>query len=45
MRPATVAERRRLYLLSRTVIARYYRRRLTLEAEVCVPATPTGAAT
>jgi len=32
MRPATVAERRRLYLLSRTVIARYYRRRLTLEA-------------
>jgi len=32
MRPATVAERRRLYLLSRVVIARHYRRRLTLEA-------------
>jgi AraC family transcriptional regulator, regulatory protein of adaptative response / methylphosphotriester-DNA alkyltransferase methyltransferase len=32
MRPATVAERRRLYLLSRIVIARHYRRRLTLEA-------------
>jgi len=30
MRPATVAERRRLYLLSRVVIARHYRRRLTL---------------
>jgi len=32
MRPATVAERHRLYLLSRVVIARHYRRRLTLEA-------------
>src|SRR2546421_11862155 len=32
MRPATVAERRRLSLLSRVVIARHYRRRLTLEA-------------
>jgi two-component system, response regulator YesN len=32
MRPATVTERRRLYLLSRVVIARHYRRRLTLEA-------------
>ena len=32
MRPATVAERRRLYLLSRVVVARHYRRRLTLEA-------------
>jgi AraC family transcriptional regulator of adaptative response / methylphosphotriester-DNA alkyltransferase methyltransferase len=31
MRPATVAERRRLYLLSRVVIARHYRRRLTLQ--------------
>ena len=27
MRPATVAERHRLYLLSRVVIARHYRRR------------------
>jgi len=32
MRPATVAERRRLYVLSRAVIARYYRRHLTLRA-------------
>jgi AraC-like DNA-binding protein len=32
MRPATVAECRRLYVLSRAVIARHYRRRLTLEA-------------
>src|SRR5204863_4634307 len=32
VRPATVAERRRLYLLSRVVVARHYRRHVTLEA-------------
>ena len=31
MRPATVEQRRRLYLLARVVIARHYRRPLTLE--------------
>lgn len=30
MRPDTVAARRRLYLLARVVVARHYRRRLTL---------------
>ena len=30
MRPRTLAERRRLYLLARVVVARHYRRRLTL---------------
>jgi AraC-like DNA-binding protein len=30
MRPQTLATRRRLYLLSRVVVARYYRRQLTL---------------
>lgn len=32
MRPHTLSERRRLYLLARLVIARHYRRPLTLEA-------------
>jgi AraC-like DNA-binding protein len=31
MRPDTLAARRRLYLLSRVVVARHYRRELTLE--------------
>jgi AraC-like DNA-binding protein len=31
MRPSTLAQRRRLYLLARVVIARHYRRRLTLD--------------
>jgi len=31
MRPATIEQRRRLYLLARVVIARHYRRPLTLE--------------
>ena len=31
MRPDTVASRRRLYLLSRVVVSRHYRRELTLE--------------
>lgn len=31
MRPATIEQRRRLYLLARVVIARYYRRPLTLD--------------
>lgn len=31
MRPDTVSTRRRLYLLSRVVVARHYRRELTLE--------------
>jgi AraC family transcriptional regulator, regulatory protein of adaptative response / methylphosphotriester-DNA alkyltransferase methyltransferase len=31
MRPATVEQRRRLYLLARVVVARHYRRALTLE--------------
>jgi len=31
MRPSTLAERRRLYLLARATIARHYRRPLTLE--------------
>ncbi|MGO8904459.1 MAG: helix-turn-helix transcriptional regulator [Solirubrobacteraceae bacterium] len=30
MRPETIAERRRLYLLARVVVARHYGRRLTL---------------
>lgn len=30
MRPHTVAARRRLYLLARVIVARHYRRRLTL---------------
>ena len=32
MRPHTLATRRRLYLLARVIVARHYRRRLTLEA-------------
>lgn len=32
MRPDTASARRRLYLLSRAVVARHYRRRLTLAA-------------
>lgn len=32
MRPSTIEQRRRLYLLARVVIARHYRRPLTLEA-------------
>ncbi len=32
MRPDTVSEHRRLYLLGRVVVARYYRRPLTLAA-------------
>jgi AraC-like DNA-binding protein len=32
MRPDTLAARRRLYLLARLVVARHYRRRLTLES-------------
>jgi AraC-like DNA-binding protein len=32
VRPDTVASRRRLYLLARVVVARHYRRRLTLGA-------------
>jgi AraC family transcriptional regulator, regulatory protein of adaptative response / methylphosphotriester-DNA alkyltransferase methyltransferase len=32
MRPSTIRERRRLYLLARALVARYYRRALTLEA-------------
>ncbi|HEY8303439.1 MAG TPA: helix-turn-helix transcriptional regulator [Solirubrobacteraceae bacterium] len=31
MRPSTIAQRRRLYLLARVVIARHYRRPLTLD--------------
>lgn len=31
MRPATIEQRRRLYLLARVVIARHYRRPLTLD--------------
>jgi AraC family transcriptional regulator of adaptative response / methylphosphotriester-DNA alkyltransferase methyltransferase len=31
MRPSTIEQRRRLYLLARVVIARHYRRSLTLE--------------
>ncbi|MGD1058753.1 MAG: helix-turn-helix transcriptional regulator [Solirubrobacteraceae bacterium] len=31
MRPETVSTRRRVYLLSRVVVARHYRRELTLE--------------
>jgi AraC-like DNA-binding protein len=31
MRPSTIEQRRRLYLLARVVITRYYRRPLTLE--------------
>ena len=31
MRPSTIEQRRRLYLLARVVIARHYRRPLTLE--------------
>lgn len=31
MRPSTLQERRRLYLLARVTIARHYRRRLTLD--------------
>src|SRR6202035_4164663 len=31
MRPSTIEQRRRLYLLARVVIARHYRRALTLE--------------
>ncbi len=31
MRPATIEQRRRLYLMARVVIARHYRRPLTLE--------------
>ena len=32
MRPSTLSERRRLYLLARVLVARHYRRALTLEA-------------
>jgi AraC-like DNA-binding protein len=32
VRPATVSERRRLYLLARATVARHYRRELTLRA-------------
>lgn len=32
MRPSTIEQRRRLYLLARVVIARHYRRPLTLDA-------------
>ncbi len=32
MRPATLAERRRLYLLARVLVKRHYRRELTLAA-------------
>jgi AraC-like DNA-binding protein len=32
VRPDTIRERRRLYLLARAVVARHYRRRLTLAA-------------
>ena len=39
MRPDTVAARRRLYLLARVVMARHYRRRLTLPVVACALAS------
>jgi AraC family transcriptional regulator, regulatory protein of adaptative response / methylphosphotriester-DNA alkyltransferase methyltransferase len=47
MRPSTIEQRRRLYLLARVVIARHYRRPLTLEgvarALACSPRQLTRA--